>query len=306
MKYISVKKASEAWKLSDRRIRSLCSFGRIAGAKKDGKSWIIPENALKPEDIRPYKSTELNAEQKNRLAKIDKKSELIKKTDNLTDSEKQRLNEEFIVNYTYDSNAIEGSTMTLQETALILEGVTIDQKPLKEHLDAIGHKEAYDYIEQLVRERVDLDPFIIKQIHGLVLAHRPGDRGRYRSIEVRIIGTNFSTSDPLHIAEDVDALLRRYKQQKKVHPVEKIAEFHRKFEKIHPFIDGNGRTGRLLLNFELMKAGYPAINIKYRDRAKYFKAFSSLQAMISLIIECLEESVNQRLEIILKKQALHR
>lgn len=304
MKYISIKDASIAWNLSERRIRVLCNEKRVPGAKKDGKSWLIPENATKPSDVRSYKNINLDISFKDRIAELDRKLLIINKSDNLTDSEKKRLKEEFVVQYTYDSNAIEGSTVTLQETALILEGVTIDQKPLKEHLDVIGHKEAYDYIEQLVRESVDLDPSIIKQIHGLVLAHRPEDRGKYRSVDVRITGTDFQTSDPLHIEEDINTLLREYKQQKQVHLIEKVAAFHRKFERIHPFIDGNGRTGRLLINMELMKAGYPSINIKYRDRTKYFSAFSSLESMTQLIIECLEESVNKRLEIILKKQSL--
>jgi len=304
MNYISIKDASISWNLSERRIRTLCNEGRIPGAKKEGKFWLVPENTKKPSDVRSYKNINLGVSFKDRIAELDQKLLLINKSDNLTDSEKNRLKEVFVVQYTYDSNAIEGSTVTLQETALILEGVTIDQKPLKEHLDAIGHKEAYDYIEQLVRENVDLDPFIIKQIHGLVLARRPEDRGKYRSVDVHITGTDFQTSDPLHIEEDINALLREYKQQKQVHLIEKVAAFHRKFERIHPFIDGNGRTGRLLINMELMKAGYPSINIKYRDRAKYFKAFSSLEAMTQLIIECLEESINKRLEIISKKRAV--
>ncbi len=304
MNYISIKNASVSWNLSERRIRTLCNEGRIPGAKKEGKSWFIPENAKKPSDVRSYKNINLGVSFKDRIAELDRKLLLINKSDNLTDSEKNRLKEEFVVQYTYDSNAIEGSTVTLQETALILEGVTIDQKPLKEHLDAIGHKEAYDYIEQLVRENIDLDPFIIKQIHGLVLAHRPEDRGKYRSVDVHITGTDFQTSDPLHIEEDIKALLTEYKQQKQVHLIEKVAAFHRKFERIHPFIDGNGRTGRLLINMELMKAGYPSINIKYRDRVKYFRAFSSLESMTQLIIECLEESINKRLEIISKKHAV--
>lgn len=304
MNYISIKDASASWNLSERRIRVLCNEGRIPGAKKDGKSWLIPENANKPSDVRSYKNINLGISFKDRIAELDQKLLLINKSDNLTDSEKDRLKEEFVVQYTYDSNAIEGSTVTLQETALILGGVTIDQKPLKEHLDAIGHKEAYDYIEQLVRENVDLDPFIIKQIHGLVLAHRPEDRGKYRSVDVHITGTDFQTSDPLRIEEDINALLKDYKQQKQVHLIEKVAAFHRKFERIHPFIDGNGRTGRLLINMELMKAGYPSINIKYRDRAKYFSAFSSLESMTQLIIECLEESIDKRLKIILKKQTV--
>ena len=306
MKYISIKEAAEIWNLSERRVRTLCAAGRVFGAQKTGKFWMIPENSPKPRDVRAYKNVDLSTEYKNRIAELDKKLEILKKKDCLTELEKERLREEFVVQYIYDSNAIEGSTVTLQETALILDGITIDQKPLKEHLDVIGHKEAYNYIEQLVRENAELDQFTIKQIHGLVLAHRPEDRGKYRSVEVHITGTNFRTSDPLHIEEDLDALLKKYKQQKKVHLIEKVADFHRKFEKIHPFIDGNGRTGRLLINLELMKFGYPAINIKYKDRAKYFRAFSSLEAMSKLIIECLEESVNKRLEIILKKRKVER
>lgn len=306
MKYISIKEASKNWSLSERRVRILCSEGRIPGIKKDGKAWLIPEDAQKPSDIRSYKNVSLSRKFKNQIAELDRKLKFLKQEDNLTKLEKERLREEFVVQYTYDSNAIEGSTITLQETALILEGLTIDQKPLKEHLDAIGHKEAYDYIEQLVRENVALNIFTIKQIHGLVLAHRPEDRGKFRSVEVHITGTDFQTSDPIHIEEDINALLKEYKQQKKTHLIEKVADFHRKFEKIHPFIDGNGRTGRLLINMELMQAGYPAINIKYQDRVKYFNAFSSLEAMTSLIIECLEESLDKRIGIILKKQKIQR
>lgn len=156
-----------------------------------------------------------------------------------------------------------------------------------------------------VHENTALDIFTIKQVHGLVLAHRPEDRGKFCKVEVHITGTDLQTSDPLHIEDDMNALLKEYRQKKKTHLIEKVADFHRKFEKIHPFIDGNGRTGRLLINMELMKAGYPAINIKYRDRAKYFNAFSSLEAMTSLIIKCLEESINKRVGIILKKKEVY-
>ncbi len=304
VKYISIKEASEKWGISERRTRILCSEGRILKAKKEGKSWQIPENADKPLDARAYRGITIGVNYKNRIAEIDRKLNTLKTIDNLTKTEKERLREEFVVQYTYDSNAIEGSTVTLQETALILDGVTIDQKPLKEHLDAIGHKEAYDYIEQLVVANAPLDSFIIKQIHSLVLAHCPEYRGKYRDIAVHITGTDFETSDPLHISEDIDSLLAEYKKNKRTHLIEKIAKFHRRFEKIHPFIDGNGRTERLLLNFELMKAGYPAINIKYRDRNKYFQAFSSLEMMTDLIIDCLNESLDKRIEIVLQKQKM--
>ena len=301
MEYISAKELAAQWEISERQVRILCASGRISEAKKEGKKWAIPKDAEKPQDIRMYKSNNLSYKLKIRIADLDKTLAFIKHMDNLTDSEKQRLREEFVVQYTYDSNAIEGSTITLQETALILDGVTIDQRPLKEHLDAIGHKEAYEFIEQIVRENAPLDSLTIKQIHSLVLAHRPEDRGKYRNIDVHITGTDFQTSNPLNIEEDIHTLLKQYRQRKKTNLLEKIAEFHIKFERIHPFIDGNGRTGRLLMNMELMKAGYPAINIKYQDRARYFKAFESLEEMVLLIVDRLEEVINKRKENILLK-----
>ena len=106
----------------------------------------------------------------------------------LTQGELERLNEEFIIEYTYNSNAIEGNTLTLRETDLVLRGLTIDKKPLKDHMEAVGHKGAFDYVCELVREKVPIDERVIKQIHFLVLADKREDHGVYRRIPVRIMG----------------------------------------------------------------------------------------------------------------------
>jgi len=111
----------------------------------------------------------------------------------LTEGELLRLRDEFLVNFTYNSNAIEGNTLTLQETALILnEGITIDKKPLKDHLEAVGHKEAYLYVEELVKQKVPISEKVIKDIHSLVLMDRRQDRGVYRRVPVTIMGAGHS------------------------------------------------------------------------------------------------------------------
>ena len=147
--YMTVKQASEKWGISDRRTRVLCSEGKIPGAYQEGRGWKIPVDAKKPADGR-YKSKE------SLLAQIDRKKVELDSRRPLTAGEAARLNEEFIVEYTYNSNAIEGNTLTLRETDLVLRGLTIDQKPLKDHMEAVGHKEAFDFMSELVKDNVPI------------------------------------------------------------------------------------------------------------------------------------------------------
>lgn len=184
----------------------------------------------------------------------------------------ERLNEEFIIEYTYNSNAIEGNTLTLRETDFVLRGLTIDKKPLKDHMEAIGHKEAFEFVSELVKNNVPLSEGVIKQIHYLVLADKKEERGVYRKIPVHIMGAQHEPAQPYLIAPKMEQLLRDYADSGEA-VISKLAKFHAEFEGIHPFIDGNGRTGRLLVNLELMKAGYPPIDIKFTDRIAYYNAF---------------------------------
>mgnify|MGYP000755842842 FL=1 len=179
-----------------------------------------------------------------------------------------------MVDFTYNSNAIEGNTLTLKETAMVLEGMTIDRKPLKDHLEAIGHRDAFLYIEEIAKNKLKLSEREIKDIHSLVLINRPEDKGVYRRIPVTIMGAYTEPVQPYLIEPRMEELFEKNEKRKKVmHPIERIARFHLEFEGIHPFIDGNGRTGRLIMNLELIRNGYPAINVKFTDRKLYYDAF---------------------------------
>lgn len=223
----------------------------------------------------------------------------------LTEGELLRLREEFLIDFTYNSNAIEGNTLTLQETALILkEGITIDRKPLKDHLEAVGHKEAWLYAEELVKNKVPISEKVIKEIHSLVLMDRREDRGVYRRVPVTIMGAAYTPPQPYLVPSLMEQLVKKYQEMIALHIVERISNFHLAFEAIHPFVDGNGRTGRLLLNLELMKEGYPPINIKFGDRRRYYEAFISYSKgndsaeMVSLVGEYLLEELSKYLDII--------
>ena len=159
--FMTVKEAAEKWGISDRRVRILCAEGKIPGAYQQGRAWKIPANAEKPADGR-YKSAV------SLLEIIDQKKAELDKCRPLTAGEVERLNEEFTVEYTYNSNAIEGNTLTLRETDMVLRGLTIDQKPLKDHMEAVGHKEAFDFVRELVQDNVPISERVIQQIHYLV------------------------------------------------------------------------------------------------------------------------------------------
>ena len=304
MNYIKVSEAAKKRGLSPRRVRLLCSQNRIHGVVQNGKLYMIPENAPKPIDARTLKGIEISDELSPLLHKVEAlKAELDSKRP-LTAGEAERLREQFMVNFTYNSNAIEGNTLTLQETSMVLEGMTIDQKPLKDHLEAVGHRDAFLYVEDIAKD-TKLSETIIKNIHSLVLLNRPEDKGTFRRIPVTISGSYTEPVQPYMIEPKMTELITNNEKRKKnMHTIERIARFHLEFEGIHPFIDGNGRTGRLLLNLDLIQNGYPAINVKFTDRKKYYAAFdefyrnNNAEMMITLVADYVIERLEQYLEIL--------
>ena len=291
---MNAKQAAEKWNISDRRVRTLCIKGQIKGAYRIGKIWYIPDGTDKPKDGRIKVKESLTALIEKKKAELDSKRPL-------TEGEVQRLYEDFMIEYTYNSNAIEGNTLTLYETDMVLRGLTIDQKPLKDHMEAVGHKDAFYFVVELVKEKEELTEYVIKQIHSLVLADKPMDKGTYRKIPVRILGAHHEPVQPYLIESKMNDLLIDFKKDNR-NIAEKLALFHINFEGIHPFIDGNGRTGRLLVNLELMKAGYPPIDIKFTDRKRYYDAFEDyhIKKDLSTMTNLFAEYINARLDEYLK------
>jgi len=301
--FITAKQAAEKWNITDRQVRILCATGKIKDTKQAGRSWLIPADAPKPEDgrVTRFKNNKLN----DLLSRIDEKKSVLDTLRPLTVGEVARLKDEFLIEFTYNTNAIEGNTLTLQETAMVLEGMTIDRKPLKDHLEVIGHRDAFEYMLQLVQEKVPLSERIIKEIHSLILIDRPEDRGVYRLIPVRIMGAKHEPPQPYLVSVQMEQLMQRHEEiRHAMHTVERVALFHLLFESIHPFIDGNGRTGRLLLNFELGSVGFPAINVKFSDRKNYYDCFSSYyetgshEQMAFLVGGYVEEMLDRYLKIL--------
>lgn len=291
MEYIKVSKAAEKWGLSARRVRVMCAEGKIQGVIRKGNLYMIPDNAEKPRDSRLKASSLFDG--------ISKKMALLSSMRPLTKGEVERLREDFMVEFTYNSNAIEGNTLTLKETAMALEGMTIDQKPLKDHMEAIGHRDAFLFVLDIAEKKIHISESIIKQIHSLVLIDRPEDKGTYRRIPVRIMGAYTEPVQPYLIEPKITSLLADDEiRQESMNPIERIARFHLEFEGIHPFIDGNGRTGRLILNLDLIRNGYPPINVKFTDRKKYYDAFDEYyrNGNADKMTELIAGYVNERLD----------
>ena len=296
MNYIKVSQAAEKWGISARRVRVLCAEGKIDGVIQKGKLYMIPENAQKPADGRV---------KYNILNDIEAKKARLSELRPLTAGEVERLREEFMVEFTYNSNAIEGNTLTLKETAMALEGMTIDRKPLKDHLEAVGHRDAFLYVQDIATKDMPLSESVIKNIHSLVLINRPEDKGTYRRIPVRIMGAYTEPLQPYMVQPAMEGLIiENNKRTETMNIIERIARFHLEFEGIHPFIDGNGRTGRLVLNLDLIRNGYPPINVKFTDRKRYYEAFDTYyrdndaSKMITLIAEYVNERLDEYLAIL--------
>jgi len=215
-----------------------------------------------------------------------------------------RLREQILVEWIYNSNAIEGSTITLHETRLILEtGLTIGGKSLREHFEVINHRDAIDYVEDLVASTDPISPFHVRQIHKLVLLRIDDENaGRYRETQVRIAGAAFTPPEswlvPNLMTEWGEWLVT---EEKHSHPIILAALAHHRLVAIHPFIDGNGRTARLVMNLILMRAGYPPTVIQSINRRQYYRVLDQADAgkpvpLVNFISRAVERSLDLYLE----------
>ncbi|MBK7309667.1 MAG: Fic family protein [Sphingobacteriaceae bacterium] len=214
------------------------------------------------------------------IARINKLKKQLDGLRPISKAQLSNLRNYFKVKYTYDSNRIEGNTLTLQETALVVDkGITIGGRSVQEHLEAINHSEAVEFILDLVQNRVGLTEYVLKQLHGLVLRGIDKDNaGKYRSVNVMISGSTHKPPQPFMLQKLMEDYFYFYEHNKaSMHPVILAAEMHERLVTIHPFIDGNGRTSRLVMNLVLLQFGYPITNIS-SERANRLKYYSSLEA----------------------------
>ena len=193
----------------------------------------------------------------------------------------KKIEDALAIEYTYESNRIEGNTLTLQETELVVnEGVTISGKSMREHLEAINHAEAIDYIKDFAKSDIEISERTIKEIHALVLhGINRENAGRYRTVPVLISGSRHTPPQPYLIEKQMEDFILHFQQLKTqgVHPILIAAYLHDELVRIHPFIDGNGRTSRLLMNLYLLQNGYTIVNLKgnNEDKISYYKSLEA-------------------------------
>lgn len=212
---------------------------------------------------------------------IDKKKAVLDAKRPLPKYTVQSLREKLFLEWTYNSNAIEGNTLTINETKVVLEGITVGGRTLREHLEVINHRDAIRYVEEVVQKEEPFSQWQIKNLHHLVLKGiNDKYAGVYRDQQVFISGATHTPPAPFKIQEQMNALITWYETEaQQLHPITRGAMLHVIFVGIHPFIDGNGRTSRLLLNLELMKNGYPPIVIKVENRLAYYNALDKSHVM---------------------------
>ncbi|MEN9448013.1 MAG: hypothetical protein RJA25_1303 [Bacteroidota bacterium] len=212
----------------------------------------------------------------------------------------QKIKESLTIEWTYNSNSIEGNTLTLQETHLILkEGITVKGKSLREHFEAHNHEKAIDYLYTLVKDDYELRSIDILSLHGLVLRSIEDDfAGRIRNGGVRITGANFVPPSANKVSALLDELIDFVNENPLgLNDIALATIFHHKLVWIHPFFDGNGRTVRLAMNLLLMRKGFPPAIILKNDRKKYYEALNhanngDYQKLTLLMAQALERSLN--------------
>lgn len=222
----------------------------------------------------------------------------------------KKIEDALEMEYTYESNRIEGNTLTLQETALVVnEGITISGKSMREHLEAINHAQAVDFIKDIASQEIEISERTIKEIHAIVLhGINRENAGRYRTVPIMITGSMHMPPQPYLIEKQMEDFILRFQQMERggIHPVIIAAYLHDELVRIHPFIDGNGRTCRLLMNLCLLQHGYTIVTLKGDNDKKiqYYKALErshtkhESDSFYILVAEAEKESLQRYINIL--------
>ena len=246
---------------------------------------------------------------KNLMSILNEIDALKSKLDQFRQFDSYRIAQALELEYTFESNRIEGNTLTLRETDLVInKGLTISGKSMREHLEAINHQEAIAYIKHLMVKNTSLNEREVLSIHNLILRGiNPEDAGRYRRVQVMIKGSSHMPPQPFLVSKEMEDFFIWYETNKtSLHPIVLAAELHERIVSIHPFIDGNGRTSRLIMNLILLQNGYIIANIKgdYDNRMRYYNALETAQTknnkedFLLFVAQIEKESLERYLEII--------
>lgn len=301
-----IKEASEKWNISERRIRRLIQDGRIEGAEKIGTIWNIPDDATKPIDKRIKDEIEFKIDlPENYFKEVDEKLAKLNSKRPLSKETIKTLQDAINLEWTYNSNGIEGNTLTLKETKVVLEGITIGGKSVREHLEAVNHEKAIEYLEEQVKDQSEISEWNIKGLHQLILKGIDDDNaGKYRNNNVIISGAKHRPPEYVKVPELMEKLIINYEDWGEYHPIIRAALLHGELVKIHPFIDGNGRLSRLMMNMDLIKSGYVPVIIKKESRIKYYEVLDKAHTtgnytdFVKLVTKAENEMLDRYLEVI--------
>ena len=268
------------------------------------KALLVAEQEIR------YLSKPANKKLSTTLQKILDEIDVLKtKLDSFRKFDSVRIAQALELEYTFESNRIEGNTMTLRETDLVInEGLTISGKSMREHLEVINHHEAIAYIKDLMQKNMPINERELLTVHNLILRGiHPEDAGHYRKVQVMIQGSSHKPPQPFLVTKEMEDYFIWYKTNKlSLHPIVLAAEMHERLVTIHPFIDGNGRTSRLVMNLILLQHGYIIANIKgdYDSRMHYYRTLETAQTknnkedFLLFIAQIEKESLERYLTII--------
>ena len=268
------------------------------------KALLVAEQEIR------YLSKPANKKLSTTLQKILDEIDVLKtKLDSFKQFDSFRIAQALELEYTFESNRIEGNTMTLRETDLVInEGLTISGKSMREHLEVINHHEAIAYIKDLMQKNMPINERELLTVHNLILRGiHPEDAGHYRKVQVMIQGSSHKPPQPFLVTKEMEDYFIWYETNKlSLHPIVLAAEMHERLVTIHPFIDGNGRTSRLVMNLILLQHGYIIANIKgdYDSRMHYYRTLETAQTknnkedFLLFIAQIEKESLERYLTII--------